>query len=171
MFQKPSSSQTPNKFAVENNRNSNRTQMAAEIKTTAAMPPLTAITGLTHNGRSARYGIKPAHVNFRLANTENVCSSVARARLLFLLGPAPSAPSRTQRSRVSARPCPPCNRPWTCHHRLSGPLPAQITRWRATQDPPKLEMLDVRDGFKPNQYWRKIRRPRSGVFGSFCLES
>ena len=116
MFQKPSSSQTPNKFAVQNNRNSNRTQMAAEIKTTAAMPPLTAITGLTHNGRSARYGIKPAHINFRLANTENVCSSVARARLLFLLGPAPSAPSRTQRSRVSARPCPPCNRPWTCHH-------------------------------------------------------
>ena len=101
---------------MQNNRNSNRTQMAAEIKTTAAMPPLTAITGLTHNGRSARYGIKPAHVNFRLANTENVCSSVARARLLFLLGPAPSAPSRTQRSRVSARPCPPCNRPWTCHH-------------------------------------------------------
>ena len=61
------------------------TQMAAALLiSTAAMPPLTADhDGLTHNGRSARYGIKPACVNFRLAIQGNL-SSLWHARCSVL---------------------------------------------------------------------------------------
>ena len=89
------------------------TQMAAALLiSTAAMPPLTADhDGLTHNGRSARYGIKPACVNFRLAIQGNLFLSVACALLGASLRPALCA-TRTPRQRsLPARPRPPCNRP------------------------------------------------------------